>query len=321
MDSSAASTGTPPAGRRPLVVVVGSINADLVVTTDHLPRPGETVVGGHFARYWGGKGANQAVAAARYGAEVHMVGAVGDDPMGRDALAALAADGVATDLVARRTGTSTGVALVVVDRAGDNQIAVASGANLEVDAAGVEDLLAGLPGPGVLLTGFEIPDGAVTRAVQAAASAGWRAVVNPAPGRQLPAALRRSGALLTPNRGELEVIAGGGEPAAAARRLEAEITGGPVAVTVGAGGAVVVAGGEVTEVRPPAVTARDTTGAGDAFNGVLAAALAGGRPLLEAVRVAVAAAAWSVEVEGAREGMLTGDELRRRLADPAPPDG
>lgn len=295
------------------VVVVGSINADLVVVTERLPRPGQTVVGGRFARHWGGKGANQAVAAARYGADVQLVGAVGDDDLGEGAVAALAADGVSTDRVARLADSATGVALVMVDHQGDNQIAVASGANLRVEAHDLGDVLTGLPGPGVVLTVFEVPDAAVVRAVEAGRDAGWPVVVNPAPGRQLPDPVNGSGAILTPNRGELAVIAGEGQPEVVARRLAEEVAGGPVVVTLGADGALVVAGDETTAVRPPAVVARDTTGAGDAFNGVLAAALAEGRPLLDAVRLSVAAAAFSVEVEGAREGMLTGDEIRRRL--------
>lgn len=295
------------------VVVVGSINADLVVVTERLPRRGETVVGGRFARHWGGKGANQAVAAARYGADVCLLGAVGDDDLGQGAVAALAADGVSTERVTRFGDTPTGVALVMVDRQGENQIAVASGANRRVEAHGLEDVLAGLPGPGVILTVFEVPDAAVVRALEAGRAAGWQVVVNPAPGRDVPDAARGSGAILTPNRGELEVIAEEGEPEVVARRFAEEVTGGPVVVTLGAEGALVVTGEETSTITPPAVVARDTTGAGDTFNGVLAAALAEERSLLDAVQLGVAAAAFSVEVEGARDGMPTGDELRQRL--------
>lgn len=295
------------------VVVVGSINVDLVVVTDELPRPGQTVTGGRFARHWGGKGANQAVAAARYGADVRLVGAVGDDDHGEGAIAALAADGISTERVARLPDWDTGVALVMVDHRGDNQIAVASGANLRVDAHGLRDVLAGLPGPGVVLTVFEVPDAAVVRAVEAGRDAGWRVVVNPAPGRELPDAVHGSGAVLTPNRGELEVIGGRGEPQEVARRLAREVTAGPVVVTLGADGALVATAEAVVTVEPPTVVARDATGAGDTFNGVLAASLVEGRSLVEAVELSVAAAAFSVEVDGARDGMLTGDELRRRL--------
>ncbi|HEX2028293.1 MAG TPA: ribokinase [Nitriliruptorales bacterium] len=295
------------------VVVVGSINVDFVVVVERLPRPGETVAGGRFARHWGGKGANQAVAAARYGADVHLLGAVGEDDLGEGAVAALVADGVSTERVGRLPDSATGVALVTVDRNGDNQIAVASGANLQVDADDLAGLLAGLPGPGVILTVFEVPDAAVARTLDAGRAAGWQVVVNPAPARELLDAFHGSGAILTPNRGELEVIAGAGQPQVAARRLAEEVTGGPVVVSLGADGALVVTGDEVTTVRPPSVVARDTTGAGDTMNGVLAGGLAEGRPLLEAVQRSVAAAAFSVEVEGARDGMPTGDELRQRL--------
>ncbi|MDQ4131149.1 MAG: ribokinase [Actinomycetota bacterium] len=308
-----------------LVVVVGSINVDFVVTAERLPRPGETVTGGSFSRHWGGKGANQAVAAARYGAEVYLLGAVGDDDLGEASIEAMEGAGVSTDHVERAADAATGVAFVIVDESGENQILVAPGANDLVDGEALEDLLANSSGGGVLLTVFEVPDAAITRALEVARTWGWTVMVNPAPARDLVGEFRDSGAILTPNRGELSAIApkaadAGGEADASqerleetARRLSREVTRGPVVVTLGADGALVVTEEDSWRVAAPQVEARDTTGAGDAFNGVLAAALAEGRPLREAVEVAVAAAAFSTESEGAREGMLPRDDLERRM--------
>lgn len=306
------------------VLVVGSVNVDFVITTQRLPRPGETVTGGSFSRHRGGKGANQAVAAARYGAEVRFLGAVADDDLGEESIRALENVGVSTSHIERRDDASTGVAFIVVDSAGENQIAVASGANDLVDAAALPDLLGNSSGTGVLLTVFEVPDEAIARTLEAGQAAGWQVVANPAPARDLVEEFRGSGAILTPNRGELTAIAREGEDAGAegpsqesleetARRLAREVTGGPVIVTLGSDGALVVSADDAWRVAPPEVEVRDTTGAGDAFNGVLAAALAEGRPLREAVEVAVAAAAFSTETQGAREGMLTREELERRM--------
>jgi ribokinase len=270
------------------VVVVGSINADLVVTVDRLPAAGETVIGGRFARHSGGKGANQAVAAARAGARVRFVGAVGDDDFGAAALEELQREGVDVSAVARLGDEPTGVALIAVDREGRNQIAVASGANARVDGAGIGALHAG----DVCLLGFEVPDAAVIAGARAAAEAGARIVLNPAPARPIPGALHRTCGVLNPNAGEAEALGG-------AREIAAR-TGGPVIVTLGADGALLLDGANETAIRAPAVDVVDTTGAGDAFNGVLAAGLAAGLELEDAARRAVEAATASVRVAGAR---------------------
>jgi ribokinase len=280
-----------------VVVVVGSANADLVAYVDRLPRAGETVAGGTFERHWGGKGANQAVAARRHGASVRFVGAVGNDDFGSAALTDLEEEGIDVSHVTR-SPSPTGVALIVVDGKGENQIAVASGANDDVSGDGLEGVLRAA-GHGVVLTCFEIPEPAVVRTVQAAAQAGWRVVVNPAPSRRLPGALHRSGAILTPNEQELRAISGLDDIEGAARAL-VDVTGAPVVVTLGAGGALLVTPGGSTHCLAPEVDVRDTTGAGDVLNGVLAAALAQGDDLAEAVRIAVLAASLSVEQPGAR---------------------
>jgi ribokinase len=296
------------AGPAGAVVVVGSANADLVVYVDRLPRAGETVAGGTFERHWGGKGANQAVAARRHGASVRFVGAVGNDDLGDAALADLARQGVDVAHVARSV-SPTGVALIVVDRGGENQIAVASGANADVSGAGLEGVL-DEAGDGVVLTCFEIPELAVASAIRAAARAGWRVVVNPAPSRELPEALRGSGAILTPNEHELRAMTGTGDVEQAAHSLAA-LTNGPVVVSLGPAGALLVAAGSAIHVEAPPVEAQDSTGAGDVLNGVLAAALAEGVELREAVHVAVAAASFSVENRGARAQLSRAELLAR----------
>jgi len=295
------------------IVVVGSVNADLVVTVAQLPRAGETVSGGTFARSGGGKGANQAVAAARLGASVAMVGAVGADELGDEAVRELAAEGVDVGAVARLDGVATGVAAIVVDARGENQIAVASGANgaLEGPAveAALERLLAAAPG-GVVLLSHEVPETAVDAGLRAARAAGWTAVLNPAPARTLPGEL--AGVVLTPNADEARALAGEDDVEAAARALAGR-TGAPVLVTLGAEGALLVEHDACERVPAPAVAVVDTTGAGDTVNGALAAELAAGRPLRDAVRFALAAAALSTRAAGARAGMPRRDEVLAAL--------
>ena len=278
------------------VLVVGSINVDVVVHAERLPARGETVAGGRLERSGGGKGANQAVAAARAGATVAMVGAVGDDDFGADALDELGAEGVDVTSVRRLAGVATGVALIVVDGSGDNQIAVASGANHAVTAEHVATVGGA---PGCVLASFELLDAPVLAAARIAAAASCPLVVNPAPARQLGDELALLRPILTPNASEAAELTGERDADAAARALTAR-TGAPVVVTLGDQGALVLDGGGCERFPAPAVRAVDTTGAGDAFNGVLAARLARGDDLRAAVAAAVTAAAESVTRAGAR---------------------
>ncbi len=213
------------------VVVVGSINVDLVVSVSRLPLAGETVAGGVFARHGGGKSANQAVAAARLGASVALVGAVGADEMGDAAVGELAAEGIDVSCVAR-VDAPTGVALIVVDDAGENQIAVASGAN----AALVGRRPSTSRGDGVVLLGHEVSAEVVLAAARAANEAGWPVVLNPAPARSLPDATL---AVLTPNASEAAELTGCDDPADAARSLVAQ-TGAAVLITLGGDGALLL---------------------------------------------------------------------------------
>jgi ribokinase len=263
------------------------------------------VTGGSFAQHHGGKGANQAVAAARVGAEVAFVGAVGDDDFGIAARENLRIEGIELSGLLTLPGTPTGIALIVVDEAGENQIAVASGANARIDADAVRSALAGIrrsESVGVFLANFEVAEDAVVSAAQAAHEAGLTLLINPAPARELPSALLALQPILLPNEVEAAALTGEVEPVDAGRVLAGR-TGAPVVVTIGPQGAIVVQDGEVERVSAPLFEAVDTTGAGDTLAGALAAELATGRPLLEAVRFAVYAASLSVTVAGARGGM------------------
>ncbi|GAB4109798.1 MAG: ribokinase [Acidobacteriota bacterium] len=297
---------------RPRVVVVGSSNTDMVVRLPVLPAPGETVLGGEFYQAAGGKGANQAVAAARLGAEVRLVARVGDDSLGREAVRRFQAEGILTDAVVVDPEAASGVALIMVDARGENMIAVASGANRRLSPADVDAVAEHLPGS-VLLVQLEIPLETVERAVTLAWNAGAPVILNPAPACPLPDALLRQVSILTPNEGELAVLAGrpvhDPETArlAAASLLERDVN--TVIVTLGAQGALLVDSGGSRLEPARRVEAVDTTAAGDAFNGALAWALAGGAPLAEAVRLANRAASISVTRPGAQPSLATRREL------------
>ncbi len=300
------------------VIVVGSLNVDLVVVAPRLPAPGETVTGGDVARHHGGKGGNQAVAAARLGAAVAFVGAVGPDEFGTAAREALEEEGIDVAHLAT-VDRPTGVALIVVDERAQNLIAVAPGANGAVTDAAVLAALAALElAPGdVVLTCREVPPAAVRAALAAARRCGATTVLNPAPADGLDAATIALADVLTPNETELALLAGTRSTEAAARALLANGPAGrSIAVTMGAAGALVVpAHGPalVIPVRPVAPV--DTTGAGDAFNGALAAGLAAHRSLPDAAVRAVAAAGLSVTRAGARGGMPTAAELAAALVE------
>ena len=295
------------------VVILGSINTDFVVSADRLPAPGETVLGGSLATHSGGKGANQAVAAARAGAEVLFVGCVGDDGYAEDALAALRAEGVDVSHV-RRVAGPTGAAIIAVGPRGENQIVVAPGANASVSESDAQAAAELLTDGAVLLGCLEIPLATVVAGVRAATAAGALAVVNPAPAHALPAELLALAPILTPNEHELVVAIGNDDSAAALAELTAR-THGPVVVTQGPAGALLARGEhrERFEGRPAPVLV-DTTGAGDTFNGVLAAWLADGATLAEAITAANVAAALSVGAPGARAAMPRRPAIEAALA-------
>jgi ribokinase len=320
------------------VIVVGSVNVDLVVRAPRLPSPGETVTGGSYERHHGGKGGNQAVASARLGRPTLFVAAIGDDDFGIDARAALVAEGVDVFGVEELPRQATGVAVILVGENGENLIAVASGANAELTPVFVRDRLARL-GPlrgDVVLMCNEIPQETVREALRVARAAGATTVFNPAPAAGIERETIDLADIITPNRGELVTLLGATGPASVARGTAAitKAAGGLLAhgrtpgvrqaviVTLGRLGAQLVhvddSGKVVSEEVPaPEVEAIDTTGAGDAFNGALAVALAAGRPIGEACRWAVTAGALATTRVGAREGMPTAAALLATLGLPA----
>ncbi len=314
------------------VIVVGSVNTDLVVTAPRLPHPGETVSGGEFARHHGGKGGNQAVAATRLGAPTWFVGAVGDDAFGSEARDALASDGVSVDHLLVLAGTPTGVALIVVDGAGENLIAVASGANEQLEPGTVLAALTALaPRNGdVVLVGHEIPTASAREALRTGRDGGATIIFNPAPATGLDRSTFGLADVLTPNRHELAALVAdewhrlgrpGAAPAdpaqAAATLIQRNAQGdgaGAVLVSLGSAGALLVChDGPPIELSAPPVRAVDAVGAGDALNGALAAGIADGLPLAEAARRAVAAASLSTTSPGARGGMVDAKALEAVL--------
>jgi ribokinase len=295
-----------------VVIVVGAINVDFVVVAPRLPGPGETVVGGGLQTHGGGKGANAAVAAARAGATVRLIGAVGDDVTGSEALVELGRDGIDITDVAVLAGESTGVALIVVDQHGENQIAVGAGANAAIAVDHVTRCIrAALPTAGCVLVSTEIPPAAVAAAVEEATAAGVVCVLNPAPVLPIVGELLRLGPIVTPNESELRDLLAllNQNSGASADDDAAQIVARshqPVVVTQGGDGVLVVGVDSPPQrVLAPSAVVVDTTGAGDTFNGVLAARLAAGEALASAVPVAVAAASLSVSKVGARGGMPT----------------
>jgi ribokinase len=285
----------------PRIAVVGSYNHDMSVTVPSLPVPGETVSGEEFQEHAGGKGSNQAIAAARSGADVTFVGAVGDDRFGESARELWDKEGINASGV-RETDTSTGVALIHVDEAGENAIAVARGANDELDAEAVRSIAGNFTASDVFLSQLEIPLEAVTEGVAIATDAGTEVVLDPAPPRNLPDDLLARVSVLTPNESEVRLLAGYDPEAdvddeTAARRV---LDYGPdaVVVTLGADGALVVTDDGTDEVAPVPADVVDTTGAGDAFNGAFAVARAEGKPLVEATEHGVAAGALACTERG-----------------------
>jgi len=297
------------------VAVVGSLNMDLVVRVPELPGPGETVSGGDLFRNPGGKGANQAVAAARLGRRVAMVGCVGDDEAGRDLLAALAADGVDHARVRVAGDAPSGTALILVSDDGENQIVVSPGANARLTPGDVAAAEATLAAAAVTLLQLEVP---LETVAAAAGTAGGRVVLNPAPVRPLPDELLGRVDVLVPNRVELAQLTGGPAPDTVeeAARLAGRLPARAVVVTLGADGALVVEDGQASHIPAVPVRPVDTTAAGDAFCGGLADALAGGADLQEAARRAVRVAAAACLRRGAQASLPTPADLAA-LPEPA----
>lgn len=304
--------------REARIVVIGSVNTDLVVRVPTIPRPGETVIGGSFTSAGGGKGANQAVAAARAGGKVTFVGRIGADSMGDASGAALRSEGVDTSFLTRDSSAPSGVALILVDEHGENSIAVAPGANHALRPHHLDAARAVIDQADVLLLQLEIPLETVLHAVALADAAGVPVILNPAPARPLAANLLAQIAILTPNETEAAVLAGAPvdteeSAASSAQRLLAHGPRG-VVVTLGSRGAVVATADGTSRVPAQRMSAVDTVAAGDVFNGCLAVAIAEGSELDAAVRFATAAAAISVTRHGAQASAPNRVEIETLLS-------
>ena len=305
----------------PAIVVIGSLNADLVQQVARLPKPGETIFGGDLQTFSGGKGANQAFAAGRMGARASMIGQVGGDGLAALLLDSLRSADVRTDAIGT-SDCSTGTAVIFVLPDGENVIVIAPGANATVSPAVAADRLGALRPGDYLLSQLEIPLDTVQAALVAAKARGAATVLDPAPARPLPAELLRHVDYLTPNETETLTLLGepdgtldaDGAVERAARRILAL---GPKAAVLklGARGCLIATAEDTVRVAGFKVDAVDTTAAGDTFNGAFATALADGRPAREAARFANAAAALSVTRPGAQSSVPTRREVESFLAE------
>lgn len=296
------------------IVVVGSGNTDMVVKSPRIPLPGETVLGGQFVMAAGGKGANQAVAAARLGAEVSLVACVGDDLFGANALEGYRREGMDTRFVTRDPDAPSGVALIVVDEKGENSIVVAPGANHSLTPQRVRDAADAIRSADILLAQLEVPIESVLEAARIAHDAGVKVILNPAPACQLPEELLKLANILTPNETESQLLAGREAPVDELARLLLGRGPSVVALTMGRNGVLLADSSGWRTLPAREVTAVDTTAAGDAFNGAFAVALAEGAALEDAVRFAQAAAAISVTRMGAQPSLPTREETEALLA-------
>lgn len=300
------------------ICVIGSLNVDLTVTLPRFHQPGETVTGSDFRVYPGGKGGNQAVAAARLGARVHMVGEVGDDGNGAFYREVIAKEGIGLAHVKEAPGVPTGVALIEVDPRGENRIAVVPGANALVNRAQVDAALAGLPGLDAVMLQLEIPMDTVVYAAQACAARAVLTILDPAPAVPLRPELLRTVDYLTPNESELALLSGMPtdtlEKATEAAKHLLRQGVRHVVAKLGRSGCLYVSDESVRHVPGYSVDVVDTTAAGDSFNAGLAYGLCGGMSIEQALRFANAVGALSTTKAGAQAAMPTLAAVEQLLA-------
>jgi ribokinase len=296
------------------IVVIGSSNTDMVIQSEHLPAPGETILGGQFIMNPGGKGANQAVAAARLDGLVSLVAKVGNDMFGQEAIKGFQAEGIDTAHVKVDNETPSGVALIMVDDNGENCISVALGANAAMRKKDIDLADAMIKNSSFVLIQLEIPMEVVAHAINVAMKNNVKVVLNPAPAQVLSDTVLGSLYIITPNETEAELLTGVKVEDEVSAKQAAEILNKKgvdnVIITMGSQGAYVLSGGEHQLIPCPKVRAVDTTAAGDTFNGALVVGLSEGMPLIDAVKFANKAAAYSVTKMGAQASAPTRNDIK-----------
>jgi len=301
------------------IVVVGSSNTDMVIKVKNLPKPGETVIGKEFYIAAGGKGANQAVAAARLGADVTFIAKVGKDMFGDRAIANFQESGINTDFVFRDEKNPSGVALIFVDEKGENSIAVSPGSNANLVKENIKLAIDEIKKAVIMLIQLEIPIETVEYAVNVAKQHNVKVILNPAPARKLSDQLLKRVDIITPNESEAEILTGLKivDDISAAKAAEALIQKGVgnVVITLGERGAFLYTKSDNMLIPTKRVNAVDTTAAGDAFNGGLAFALGSGMSLKDAIHFANFVGAYSVTRKGAQPSMPNYDEVKRFMSD------
>lgn len=298
---------------KPVITVIGSSNTDMVIQSSKLPAPGETIIGGKFLMNPGGKGANQAVAAARLGGSVTFVAKTGNDVFGKQAIQLFQKEGIATDFMITDDDNPSGVALIMVDNKGENCISVALGSNGTLNGQDIDKAKSRIEASPILLMQLEIPLSTVEYVAGLAEKGKNKIILNPAPAQKLSNELLQSIYLLTPNTSEAEILTGmkvkntGSVQKAAIALKERGVEN--VIITLGAEGAYVLADGISEMVPAPVVRAIDTTAAGDTFNGAIAVAIGEGAGIIEAVKFANHAASISVTRMGAQVSIPFRKEL------------
>jgi ribokinase len=299
------------------IVVVGSSNTDMIIKTNKIPKPGETVIGGKFYKAAGGKGANQATAAARAGGKVTFVAKVGNDLFGNEAILGFKNDGINIDYVNKDSEEASGIALILVDSVGENSIAVASGANLKLLESDIEKAQEEISHAAVLLMQLEIPIETVEAAAKIAWANGAKVILNPAPAQALSDDLLKCISILTPNESEAELLTGvevnNENDAKKAAKILLEKGVELVIITLGASGALAATKEESKLIPGFKVDATDTTAAGDVFNGALAVAISENKGLYDSIKFAHAAAAISVTKIGAQPSAPNRSEIEEML--------
>ena len=301
-----------------MITVIGSSNTDMILKLGRIPAPGETLLGGEFQMAAGGKGANQAVAAARAGAEVHFVACVGKDVFGEQAIQGFQKDGINTQFVFQEEGPASGVALIFVSEEGENSIGVASGANAQLLPKNIDAAISAIEKAELVLLQLETPMETIAYAIEMAHKLGKKIILNPAPAQALSTDILSKVDILTPNETEAALLTGmevnSTQDAEKAARKLGEMGVKEVIITLGKEGALHYDGQEAKVISGFSVEAQDTTAAGDTFNGSLSVALTEGKSMEEAIRFAHAASALSVTRMGAQPSVPSRKEIEDFLA-------